>query len=165
MTDFINSLKWRYAVKKYDASKTVSAQDLEQLKEAVRLSASSVGLQPYHIFIIQSQEVKQQLVDLIKQHQHQDVWILLIAPTQLPYKEWASHYQLSLQNVLVVHHKQIKDLPETLRQALTSPSCKVVINFANQLEQSELEKYRKLAVTNNIWFYQYEQLTQNGFTH
>ena len=109
--------------------------------------------------------VKHHLFDLIKQHQHQDGWILLIAPYQLPDKEWASHYQLSLQNVLVVHHKQIKDLPETLRQALTSPSCKVVINFANQLDQSELEKYRKLAVTNNIWFYQYEQLTQNGFTH
>ena len=114
---------------------------------------------------ISAPPVKQQLVDLIKQHQHQDGWILLIAPTQLPDKEWASHYQLSLQNVLVVHQKQIRDLPETLRQAITSPSCKVVINFANQLEQSDLEKFRKLAVTNNIWFYQYEQLTQNGFTH
>lgn len=63
MTDLINSLKWRYAVKKYDTTKTVSAQDLEQLKEAVRLSVSSVGLQPYSIIIIENPEVKQKLVD------------------------------------------------------------------------------------------------------
>ncbi len=63
MTDFINSLKWRYAVKKYDASKKVSVQDLEQLKEAVRLSVSSVGLQPYNIIIVESQEAKQQLAE------------------------------------------------------------------------------------------------------
>jgi nitroreductase len=63
MTDFINSLKWRYAVKKYDASKTVSAQDLEQLKEAVRLSVSSVGLQPYNIIIVENPEVKTKLAE------------------------------------------------------------------------------------------------------
>jgi nitroreductase len=63
MTDFINSLNWRYAVKKYDASKKVSAQDLEQLKEAVKLSVSSVGLQPYKIIIVESQEAKEQLAE------------------------------------------------------------------------------------------------------
>jgi nitroreductase len=63
MNDYINSLKWRYAVKKYDASKKVSAKDLEQLKQAVRLSVSSVGLQPYKIIIIESPEVKQQLIE------------------------------------------------------------------------------------------------------
>jgi len=63
MTDYINNLKWRYAVKKYDASKKVSAEDLEQLKEAVRLSVSSVGLQPYKIIIIETPEAKQQLVE------------------------------------------------------------------------------------------------------
>jgi nitroreductase len=63
MTDFITSLQWRYAVKKYDTTKTVSAQDLEQLKEAVRLSVSSVGLQPYNILVIESPEVKRQLAE------------------------------------------------------------------------------------------------------
>ncbi|MES2487952.1 MAG: NAD(P)H-dependent oxidoreductase [Bacteroidota bacterium] len=63
MTEYINSLKWRYAVKKYDTTKKVSAEDLAQLKEAVRLSVSSVGLQPYRILIIESPEVKQQLAE------------------------------------------------------------------------------------------------------
>lgn len=61
MTDYIESLKWRYATKKYDAGKKVPAQDIEQLKEAVRLSVSSVGLQPYKVIIVQDAEMKAKL--------------------------------------------------------------------------------------------------------
>ncbi|RIV67525.1 NAD(P)H-dependent oxidoreductase [Flagellimonas aequoris] len=52
---------WRYATKKFDPSKKVSDQDLETLLEATRLSASSYGLQPYHIFVISDQETKEKL--------------------------------------------------------------------------------------------------------
>ena len=37
----IESLKWRYATKKMDANKKVSEQDIDCIKEAVQLSASS----------------------------------------------------------------------------------------------------------------------------
>lgn len=63
MTNYIDRLNWRYATKKYDSTKKVSGNDLAELKEAVRLSVSSVGLQPYTIFIIESQEAKQQLAE------------------------------------------------------------------------------------------------------
>lgn len=108
---------------------------------------------------------KLNLLQLIRQHQNQPGWILLIAPSQLPAKEWAEHYQLSLHNVLVIHQKQITDLSGTVKQALASPSCKVVINFGKQLDQQELELCRKLAIGNNIWFYQCEQLQQEQVTH
>jgi cell division inhibitor SulA len=108
---------------------------------------------------------KQNLLQLIRQHQNQSGWILLVAPVQLPDKEWAEHYQLSLHNVLVIHQKQITDLSTTLQQALTSPSCKVVINFGSQLDQNELDVCRKLAICNNTWFYQCEQLQREQTTH
>jgi nitroreductase len=61
MTQFIKDAYWRYATKKFDASKKVSAEDLATLKEAIRLSASSYGLQPYKVFIIENPEVRAQL--------------------------------------------------------------------------------------------------------
>lgn len=61
MSNYIESLNWRYATKKYDASKKVSKEDLETLKEAVRLSVSSVGLQPYKVFIVETDEVRNKL--------------------------------------------------------------------------------------------------------
>ena len=105
------------------------------------------------------------LHQLIQQHQHQQGWILLIAPTYIPDKEWAEHYQLSLHNVLVIHQKQISNLELTIKQALSSASCKVVINFANQLDQKQLDSCRKMAVGNNTWFYQCEQMHQPRLAH
>jgi nitroreductase len=61
MSNFIENAYWRYATKKFDASKKVSKKDLETLKEAIRLSASSYGLQPYKVFIIENPEVRAKL--------------------------------------------------------------------------------------------------------
>lgn len=58
MSNFINDAKWRYATKKFDATKKVSAEDFETLKEAIQLSASSYGLQPYKVFIIENPEIR-----------------------------------------------------------------------------------------------------------
>ena len=61
MSTVIEHRTWRYATKKFDATKKVSDEDLETLIEATRLSASSYGLQPYHILVISNQETKEQL--------------------------------------------------------------------------------------------------------
>ena len=61
MHNYIESLKWRYATKKFDSNQTISEKDLELLLEATRLSASSFGLQPYHVFVVRDQEVRSQL--------------------------------------------------------------------------------------------------------
>jgi nitroreductase len=61
MSDFIKNANWRYATKKFDATKKVSDQDLETLKEAIRLSASSYGLQPYKVIMVENPEIRAQL--------------------------------------------------------------------------------------------------------
>lgn len=58
MSNFIKDANWRYATKKFDASKKVSNEDLNSLKEAIRLSVSSYGLQPYQVLIIENPETK-----------------------------------------------------------------------------------------------------------
>lgn len=61
MKDIIKDLNWRYATKKFDNSKKVSEEDLETLLEATRLSASSYGLQPYHIFVVENSALRERL--------------------------------------------------------------------------------------------------------
>jgi nitroreductase len=61
MSNFIKNANWRYATKKFDATKKVSEEDLKILKEAVRLSASSYGLQPYKIIFVENPELRAQL--------------------------------------------------------------------------------------------------------
>ncbi|MEL4308133.1 NAD(P)H-dependent oxidoreductase [Joostella sp. CR20] len=61
MSTYNSNLAWRYATKKFDATKKVSDKDLETLKEAIQLSASSYGLQPYKVLIITDQLTKEKL--------------------------------------------------------------------------------------------------------
>ena len=58
----IDSLNWRYATTKFDSSKPISEQDIEKLKEIVKLSPSSWGFQFYKIVVITDTELKQQLL-------------------------------------------------------------------------------------------------------
>lgn len=62
MSNFITNQNWRYATKKFDATKKISDKDLETLKEAIQLSTSSYGLQPYQVLIIENPEVRKQLL-------------------------------------------------------------------------------------------------------
>lgn len=41
----IESLKWRYAVKKFDADKSLTENQITTLKKAFNLTATSYGLQ------------------------------------------------------------------------------------------------------------------------
>lgn len=60
--DYIEALQKRYSVKKFDKNKTVSPEILKKILEAGKLSASSLGLQPYKILVVESAEIKQKLV-------------------------------------------------------------------------------------------------------
>ena len=58
MSTFLEHQNWRYATKKFDASKIINKEDLNTLKEAIRLSSSSFGLQPYKIIIVENPELR-----------------------------------------------------------------------------------------------------------
>jgi nitroreductase len=61
MSNFLKNQNWRYATKKFDATKKISDEDLNILKEAIRLSSSSYGLQPYKVIIVENPELRAQL--------------------------------------------------------------------------------------------------------
>jgi nitroreductase len=58
MNKFLENQNWRYATKKFDATKKISNEDLDILKEAIRLSSSSYGLQPYKVIIVENTELR-----------------------------------------------------------------------------------------------------------
>ena len=58
----IDSLNWRYATTKFDSSKSISENDIEKLKEIVKLSPSSWGFQLYKILVITDSDLKQKLL-------------------------------------------------------------------------------------------------------
>ena len=57
----IEKLQWRYATKKMNATKTVPEAKVDQILEAVRLTASSSGLQPYEVLVITNSDLRQKI--------------------------------------------------------------------------------------------------------
>lgn len=55
----IQDLNTRYTAKKYDATKRISAEDMQVIKEAIRLSASSINSQPWKFIVLESDDAKQ----------------------------------------------------------------------------------------------------------
>jgi len=62
--DIINSLKWRYATKKFNTSKKLSNKQVEILKNAFNLTATSFGLQPVKMIVIENKELQEKFVEL-----------------------------------------------------------------------------------------------------
>ena len=58
----LTSLQWRYATKKFDASKQLSPEQIDVLKQCFNLTATSYGLQPLQLVVIKHKELQEQLL-------------------------------------------------------------------------------------------------------
>lgn len=54
----ITDLHNRYTAKQYDKTKKISAENMDVIKEAIRLSASSINSQPWKFIVLESDEAK-----------------------------------------------------------------------------------------------------------
>lgn len=61
--NIINSLEWRYATKKFDPTKKLSNQQVDTLKKAFNLTATSFGLQPLKMIVISNKELQEKFIE------------------------------------------------------------------------------------------------------
>jgi nitroreductase len=59
--NYLEALSRRYSVKKFN-HEIIPQETLHNILESGKLSASSLGLQPYEILIVESEEMKQKLI-------------------------------------------------------------------------------------------------------
>ena len=63
-----DALQWRYAVKKMNGQ-GVAPEKVERILDAIQLSPSGIGLQPYTILVITNQELKKQILPIANNQQ------------------------------------------------------------------------------------------------
>ena len=61
MKKLLDLLQWRYATKKMDPKQAVSDDKVEQILEAIRLTATSSGLQPYEVIVVTNTQVREKI--------------------------------------------------------------------------------------------------------
>lgn len=62
MSQVVDALKWRYAVKKFDNKRLLPKHKIDVVKETFNLTATSFGLQPVRLVIIKNKELQKDLV-------------------------------------------------------------------------------------------------------
>ncbi|MFK7767198.1 MAG: NAD(P)H-dependent oxidoreductase [Mariniblastus sp.] len=60
--DILDSLRWRYATKKFDPTKTLSEDQVNSVLDAGNLTATSYGLQPFKFVVLHNKELQEKLV-------------------------------------------------------------------------------------------------------
>ncbi|MEY3198517.1 MAG: hypothetical protein RJA13_475 [Bacteroidota bacterium] len=84
----LENLNWRYATKKFDATKKISDADLNTLLEVVNLAPSSYGLQPLKVLVIENKEIREKLKEKSwNQAQVTDASHLLVLCSYLKFEE------------------------------------------------------------------------------
>ncbi|MBX7172900.1 MAG: NAD(P)H-dependent oxidoreductase [Pyrinomonadaceae bacterium] len=59
--ELIQQLKWRDAVKRFDSTRKISQNDWQTLEEALILTPSSGGLQPWKFYVVTDEKLKREL--------------------------------------------------------------------------------------------------------
>jgi nitroreductase len=77
--DILDALKWRYAVKKFDASKKISEDQLERILHGLQLTPTSMGLQLMRFLVVTDQDLKKQITPIaFNQKQVEDASHLIV---------------------------------------------------------------------------------------
>ena len=58
---FLANLDWRFATKKFDASKQLEQDKLEKILEAIRMAPTSFGLQPFKVLIVTDPKIRAEI--------------------------------------------------------------------------------------------------------
>ena len=120
MSNYLDDLKWRYATKKFDTSRELAGEDLEYIKEAMRLSASSYGLQPYEILIVKDPEIRARLKPASwDQTQITDAAYVVVIANRTDFgDELVDDYIDNLVETRGITHEDVKGYSDFMKQTL-----------------------------------------------
>lgn len=132
MSNYIESLNWRYATKKFDSSKKISPEQLEIILEAIKLSPSSYGLQPYHVLVISNNEIREKLKEVSwGQSQITDASHLIVLASKTTFNnELIDEYISSTATIRELSEETLKDFGDFMKSKLIPLSDATKENWA-----------------------------------
>ncbi|WP_319379755.1 NAD(P)H-dependent oxidoreductase [Thiomicrorhabdus sp.] len=131
--DLFAALNWRYAVRAFSEQK-VPDKTLKALLDATRLSASSYGLQPYSLIVVESDEVREKLVpfsygqDKVLNSSH----LVVFAVHEQIGDETVDRYFNKYQQITGKPYSSFQDYSDHVKQAFASKTEEQKRDWAHQ---------------------------------
>ncbi|MEM6837264.1 MAG: NAD(P)H-dependent oxidoreductase [Cyanobacteria bacterium P01_C01_bin.120] len=119
----LQQLNWRYATKKFDASKPISDEVWKALEQSLVLSPSSFGQQPWKFFVIRNTELRQQLQEhAFNQSQVVDAshFVVLAAKQNIDNSDVDRYIERAVE-VQGVSREQLSGLENAIKGFLQNP--------------------------------------------
>ena len=118
----IEALQWRYATKKFDSGKKLSSAQLEILKTAFNLTATSFGLQPVKLLVISNQDLKDALLQhSYKQQQVADASHVLVFAVETDLdQDYIGNYFDRVKQIRQTPDEILKPFREYLENSVTT---------------------------------------------
>ncbi len=142
MSDTIKNLQWRYATQVYDTSKKLTDAQREIIMEALRLSPSSFGLQPWKFIHVTDAALRAKLRaaawDQPKVTEASDLFVLAVR-TDLD-EAYVDHYLSVVAKDRGVSPGSLKGYKDMLMGAINKPKSDLI-------EWSSKQVYLALGVT------------------
>src|SRR5512141_1949039 len=60
---FLSQLNTRYATKKFDTAKPITEEQYKAVLNAIRMAPTSLGLQPFHVTVVQNVDLRKKLAE------------------------------------------------------------------------------------------------------
>lgn len=142
MKKYNEDLNWRYATKKFDADKKLSPEELDALLESIQLTASSYGLQPYEVLVIEDLAIRENLKEVSwNQSQLTDASHVIVFAN---YKKITQkHIDSYLENIRKTRELKVTDL-EGLKEMLSN----TILSLSPEAQSTWAAKQTYIALGN-----------------
>lgn len=105
----LDQLAWRYATKRMTGEK-IADESLNRILKAIALAPSSLGLQPYNVLVIESDEAKEKLAQACKQPQVKESSCVLAFCAWNVFEE--AQVDAYMQNIAAIRQQDVANLTD-----------------------------------------------------
>jgi nitroreductase len=127
----LESLKWRYATKKFDNEKSLEASKIELLVQSFNLTATSYGLQPCKLIVVESKELKEKMLPIsYNQSQVKDAAAVLVLCTTSVDSSYINGYFDLVSSERGTDKKVLKPFQEFLVDSFSKKSEEEIQSWA-----------------------------------
>ncbi len=132
--NYLEALNQRYSVKKFEKGHQVPADVLQNILEAGKLSASSLGLQPYRIIVAESEDIKEKLIPAfynptqISTCSH----LLIIVSNNEIEEEYVGNYFSHISETREIPLENLQQFRESINKHMTTLTKEDVMSWAQK---------------------------------
>jgi len=127
-------MEWRYATKKFDATKKLSKEDFSEILEAARLSPSSFGLQPWKFIVVKDPKVRQSIREAAYDQSQvtEASGLMVLAVNKKINSAYIDEYIFDIAKTRGVSPNSLKGFSDMLKNSVSGRSTENLISWSSR---------------------------------